>query len=125
MQPRRQRSAIRHPTTFDTVRHIVAMLPGCEEGTSYGTPAFRVAGKLFARLREEGDVLVLRADFDTRDALIAANPEVFYTTDHYRGHPWVLVRFTKLQPGELRALLEEAWRSRAPKSLQSSYRGGE
>ena len=35
--------------TFDTVRQIAQTLPGAEESTSYGTPAFKVKGKLFAR----------------------------------------------------------------------------
>lgn len=47
-------------TTFDTVRRLALALPGVEEGVSYGTPAFRVRGKLLARLREDGIV----ADFD-------------------------------------------------------------
>ena len=39
------------PVTFDTVRQLGRALPGVEEGLSYGTPALRVRGKLFARLR--------------------------------------------------------------------------
>ena len=46
--------------TFDTVREIALSLPGVEEGTSYGTAAFRVRGKFLARLREDGETLALR-----------------------------------------------------------------
>jgi hypothetical protein len=50
--------------TFDTVREIALSLPGVEEGTSYGTAAFRVRGKFLARLREDGETLALRIGMD-------------------------------------------------------------
>ena len=106
--------------TAETVRSLAVALPRAEEGPCYGTPGFRVAGRLFARLREDGDTLVLRADLDTRDALIEARPDLFFTTDHYRGHPWVLVHFRLLPVDELRGLLAAAWRQVAPKRLVNS-----
>ena len=41
-------------TDFETVRKIALSFPGVEEGTSFGTPAFRVRKKFLARLREDG-----------------------------------------------------------------------
>ena len=108
------------PVDFATVRRLALALPGVEEGTSYGTPGFRVRGKYFFRLREDGETLALRIDFDTRDFLMTANPETFYITDHYRGYPAILVRLAAVDPGELREVLEEAWRQIAPKRLVAS-----
>lgn len=103
--------------TLDDVRALATALPGAEEGTSYGTPAWKVKGKLFARLREEGDVLALKTD--DKEGLLASDPGVFFTTPHYDGHPMVLVRMDVVAPGELRELLEDAWRLCAPKRLQA------
>jgi hypothetical protein len=64
--------------TFDDVRALAVDLPGADEATSYGTSAFKVRKKLFARLREEGDVLVVRVDRDERAALIESEPEVYF-----------------------------------------------
>jgi hypothetical protein len=105
------------PVTFETVRRLALALPGVEEGTSYGTPALRVQKKFFARLKEDGETLVVRVDFDTRDILMAADPETFFITDHYAGYPAVLVRLSTVDSDELRDLLEEAWRRLAPKRL--------
>jgi hypothetical protein len=103
--------------TFDAVREMAMALPGAEEGMSYGTPAFRVKGKLFARLREDGESLVLRIDPFERQYLLDAEPDVFYITDHYRGWPTVLVRLPAVRPARLRTALEESWRMMAPRRM--------
>ena len=43
-------------------------LPDTLEGTSYGTPALKVRDKMFARLREDGETLVVWTDFLEREA---------------------------------------------------------
>jgi len=96
------------------VRALALAVPGVEEGTSYGTPAFKVSGKLLARLHQDGESLVVYVEPDARDLLLRADPEAFYLTDHYAAHPWVLVRLARVQRGPLAVLIEEAWRSRAP-----------
>jgi hypothetical protein len=62
------------PVTFDTVRELALALPGVEEGSSYGTPALKVRGKLFVRLKEDGESFVLKADFELPDLLMKADP---------------------------------------------------
>jgi hypothetical protein len=103
--------------TFADVRRLALALPGAEEGTSYGTPAFKVRGKLFARLREDGESLVVRVDFAQRETLMEADPKTFYITEHYRDHPMMLVGISVVRPDELRELLAQSWRSVAPKTL--------
>lgn len=105
--------------TEDDVRRVARSLPATTEKPSYGTPGFRVKDKLFARIREEGDVLVVWVDgLDEKEVLIAAQPETFFTTPHYDGHPTVLVRLSAIEIDELTELLTDAWRVRAPKRLR-------
>jgi len=85
------------PVTFETVRQLALALPGVEEGTSYGTPAWKVKGKLFARQHQDGESLVISVDFDQREMLMAEQPETFYITDHYLNYPWMLVRLAKVR----------------------------
>jgi len=99
--------------TFETVRKIALSLENAEEGTSYGTAAFKVRGALFLRLKEDGESLVVRADFEQRDALIAEDPETYYITDHYLKYPWVLVRLPRVHPDAIRDLIRMAWRTAA------------
>jgi len=107
----------RSGVTFEELRQVALALPGVEDGTSYGTPALKVKGKLFVRLREEGDSVVLPVDLDEREILLAAHPAVFFLTDHYRGYPWVLLRLGVVRRAELPEILEHAWRRVAPRRL--------
>ena len=91
-----------------TIRKVAHALPGIEEGTSYGTPAFRFRRKLIARLHQDGASLVLKIGNETRDHLLQADPETFFVTDHYRGHPIVLARLDRLTAADLRKLLQRA-----------------
>ena len=102
---------------FETVCELARELPGAEESTSYGTPAFKVKGKLFARFHQDGESLVVGVDFDEREEMMQADPEKFYITDHYRNYPWILVRLSKVRPDELRDLLLGSWRRAAPKQM--------
>jgi hypothetical protein len=109
-------------TTIDDVRRIVHSLPETSEGPLYGTPGFRVKDKAFARLRPEGDVLVVWCtDEGEKEALIATQPDVFFTLPHYDGHPSVLVRLPAIDAEELRDLLTDAWLIRAPRRLAEAF----
>ena len=99
----------RSTINFDTVRKIGLALPGVEESTAYGLPALKVRGKLLAcvpshRSAEPGS-LVVRVDFDARAELLAADPDVYYVTDHYLNYTSVLVRLSRVTPDVLRDLL--------------------
>jgi hypothetical protein len=110
--------------TFDSVRQMALALPGVVEGTSYRTPAFRSGGKLIARFHQDGESLVIKVDLAAREVLMAAAPQRYYITDHYRCWPWMLVRLSAADPDELRGLLEEAWRRTAPKRLLAASEAG-
>ncbi|MDQ4039529.1 MAG: MmcQ/YjbR family DNA-binding protein [Actinomycetota bacterium] len=106
----------------DEVRTAALSLPETNEKSSYGMPGFRVRTKGFARLHEEPGVLVLWcADLPEKEALIASDPETFFTTPHYDGYSNVLVRLTRIDNEELLDLLTAAWRSRAPRRLLEEF----
>lgn len=120
---RRQRSRTASPTTFIDVREVAHALPGVEDGTSYGTRALKVGGKLIARLHQNIDCLVLRTDLMDREILMQSDPKVFFITDHYRDYPWILVRFAAVEKRALPDLIERAWRLVASKTLVKKYDG--
>ena len=111
--------------SFDTVTRLAADLPAVELSTSYGTPALKVKGKLMARLKEDGETLVLRVDWDERERLLAIHPDVFFMTDHYRSGPWVLMRLGVARPAQLKAGLAHAWRQSAPPRLLAQLKPNE
>ena len=109
--------------SFDTVRELALALPGVAESTSY-TPALRVRGRLFLRLREEGDILVVKIDMADRELLVAELPRVYFVTDHYRNGAWVLVRLPAIDAGELRRIVTASWRYAAPPRLVAAFDAG-
>src|SRR5260221_14087891 len=92
-------------------------LPGVEEGTSFGTPGFKVKGKFLARMKEDGETLVLRVALELKEALIEGDPDVFFTTPHYDGYAAVLVRLGKIKRADLTRVFDEGWQFVAPKKL--------
>jgi hypothetical protein len=110
------------PKEFESVRRIALALDNVEEGTSYGTPAFKVGGELFLRMHQDGESLVVRTDFEQREELMAADPETYYITDHYLNYEWILIRLSRVQPDALRDLVRMAWRLASTSKRRSSRR---
>jgi hypothetical protein len=112
------------PMTFKDVRKIALSLEHVEEGTSYGTAAFKIGGNLIARLKEDGESLVVGTTFEEREEMMVAEPETYYITDHYLNYPLVLVRLPHVHPGALRDLLKRALRlaSQKPRRASASKR---
>ncbi len=107
-----------------STRQLLLSFPGVEEGPCYGTAGFRVRGKFLARLRDDDTVLVVKCGDIERDLRMQADPEAFFTTDHYRGWPTVLVRLQSVTADDLRDVLELAWLLSAPKRLRTAYERG-
>jgi len=105
--------------TFEAAARAALALPGVELGTSWGTPGLKVKGRFLARLKEDGESLVLRIGFLRREELLSRSPKVFYITDHYLQYPAVLIRLPQITKGVFDRLLKEAWSEVASESLRS------
>ena len=94
---------------IDRVRKLALKLPGVEEGSTFGFPAFKVGGKGFAWFPKKKEVedgsLAVRMSFVDRDLRVARKPDVYYVTPHYQDHTSVLVRVWELTDAELKELL--------------------
>jgi hypothetical protein len=122
--------------SWDDVRRMALSLPGTSERSSSGIPQWQVNGKLFVWERPlrradieflgdqapDGPILGVRVEHvGAKEALLAADPNSFFTTPHFDGYPAVLVRLERIGVPELHELIVEAWLSRAPKRLASAY----
>ena len=114
-------TARKRGVTLAALRKIALALPGVEEGTSYGTLAFKVRKKLMARLREDDVTLVVKSDWDERDTLMETDPKTFFITDHYRDYEWVLVDLARVSHATLADVLEGAWRRLASQKMLREY----
>lgn len=122
MKPKQKPSRTKRAraVTFATVRKLCLALPNTAESTSYGTPAFKVRGVLFARKHQDGESLVVKTSHEERAVRMKVDPGTFYITDHYLNHPMMLVRISTVDPKDLRELLEESWRLSTPARLHSA-----
>ena len=69
----------------------------------------------------DGDVLAARIpDLGAKEALIADDPTVYFTTPHFEGYAAILVRLERISEPDLIELLTEAWLCRAPKRLAAA-----
>jgi len=109
----RERSMPKTGVTYDTVRRLALALPTVEEATSYGTPALKVSGKLFVRLHQDLDKIVLKMPFNRREEMMAADPQTYFITDHYAEHPYILVSLARVPADALPDLLNLAYRAAA------------
>jgi hypothetical protein len=123
-------------TTLDDVARVCLALPETSEVSSRGARQWRVRDKLFvwerplrARdLAELGDAapsgIVLGArvpDEGAKAALIAEEPDVYFTTSHFDGYPAILCRLDELDEQSLTEVAAEAWACRAPRRLLAEH----
>jgi hypothetical protein len=102
--------------TWATVKRLGKKLPEVEESTWFDTPSLKIRKRSFVRLKEEGVIVVL-VDLDEKEALLRAEPDVFWQTPHYEGYPAMLVHLDAISDDELSEVLTESWRRVAPKRL--------
>jgi hypothetical protein len=122
--------------TWEDVRRIALALPGAQERRSRGLCQWRVSEKLFAWERPlrasdrqalgeaapEGPILGARVEhLGAKEALLADDPGVFFTTPHFDGYPAILVRLDRIGLADLDEVIVEAWLARAPKRAAREY----
>jgi len=109
--------------THDDVRRIALGLPGAEERASYGgRPSWRSGSRMFSWIRDDPEALVVWVESEEeKEALLAADRDVFFTTSHYDGHPIVLVHLDHVDLDEASELIIESWRVRGPVKLVQAW----
>ena len=126
--------------TFDDVAGLAADLPQVTEGVEKMRKTSRtweVGGKAFAwerpfskadlkrfgdRQPPEGPILAIRtADLAEKEAILAANPAVFFTIPHFDGYSAFLVQLDKVTEKTLREALTDGWLACAPRALADEY----
>ena len=122
--------------TWDDVRRLALALPGTDEQISRGLRRWRVKEKLFVWERPlcpsdlealgdaapDGPILGVRVEhLGAKEAMLADESGVFFTTPHFNGYPAVLVRLDMIGVEELGELTLDAWLARAPKKLVKEY----
>jgi hypothetical protein len=68
-------------------------------------------------------VVAVRCSMETKELLLEAAPERFFTDDHYRGYPAVLVRLAEIEADELESLLKQAWKIVASPTIRKRHPG--
>jgi hypothetical protein len=121
---------------WDDVRRLALAMPAADERVSRDMRQWRVKEKLFVWERPlrrsdlealgagapDGPILGARVEhLVAKEALIADDPHVFFTTPHFDGYPAVLVRLERIGSEDLEELVVEAWLARAPKRLVKEY----
>ena len=123
--------------SYDAVAAVALGLPETTEGTSYGSRAWKVKGKLFAWERPfrktdlerfgdrpvpDGPILGLAVDdLDEKEVVLAQDRAGFFTIPHFDGHAAVLVQLNEADDDEVRAAVIDAWLCRAPRSLADQW----
>jgi hypothetical protein len=122
--------------TWDDVRRIALALPEASERVSRDMRQWRVKDKLFVWERPlrrpdlealgdaapDGPILGARVEhLVAKEALLADEPDVYFTTPHFDGYPAVLVRLERISPEALDEVIVEAWLARAPARVAREY----
>jgi hypothetical protein len=122
--------------TLDDVRRIALALPGTTEGQAWGSVRWSVNNKGFVWERPlrksdraalggrapRGPILGAHVEHvGIKEALVASNPRVYFTTPHFNGYPAVLVQLEHVELKELQELITDAWLARAPKRLAREW----
>jgi hypothetical protein len=122
--------------SFDDVRRIALALPETGEKPMWGNASWRVRDKLFVWYRPlrkkeveelgeaapDGPILGARVEDElAKAALIADEPDLYFTTAHFDGHASVLVRLERIGEADLEELIVGAWLERAPEKLAAAY----
>jgi hypothetical protein len=122
--------------TWEDVQRLALAMPESSERLSRDQRQWRVKDKLFVWERPlrktdlaalgdaapDGPILGVRVEhLVAKEAMLADDPNVYFTTPHFDGYPAVLVRLERIAVDELAEIVAEAWLARAPAKLAKAY----
>jgi hypothetical protein len=105
----------------DDLRTMALAFPGAEEGFNMGSTVFKVNGKVLARLLSDDVAMIVGVGLDEREMLLAAEPETFHITPHWKDYPGMMANLANLDPAVLHDFLERRFRAVARKSVVKAY----
>lgn len=125
------------PATVSDIHELARSMPGAERAPG-DLVVYQVRRKSFVFFRnprpdavdpETGerydDVVVFWVGSEEQKEALVADPSTpFFTTPHFRGHPSVLLRHSRvgeLSREELAEVVYDAWLARAPKRLARQW----
>jgi hypothetical protein len=111
--------------TGDDLRRLALALPETTEKVTWDVDiTFRVRDKIFAIMGPDGGAASIKASVEAQQALVASDPETFSVSAYTGRYGWTTVDLERVDPEELRELVEEAWRRTAPKKLVAAFDAG-
>ena len=106
------------------MRELASTLPRSHEVLVRDRVKFRVGRIVYLAFSRDEALMGFAFPKEEREALIASEPEKFFETPHYEGHPAVLVRLEAVDVEELTELLTESWMLRAPTRVLAAFEAG-
>ena len=93
-----------------------------QEDVRLGAPLRRADLEALGDGAPDGEILGAWVEhLVAKEALLADDPGVFFTTPHFDGYAAVLVRLDAIGAEDLDEVIVEAWLCRAPKRLANDY----
>lgn len=112
--------------SWERARAMALSLPGAEERDHFGSPSFRVKGKIFAQLSSRGKpnarALVKLSPAD-QAALTMSAPETFTAEPQWGRHGWTRVELATVEESMFLSLLSQSWKQVAPKRNAAAEAG--
>jgi hypothetical protein len=106
------------PKPLTRLRRICLALPQAVEQETWGEPTFRIRGKIFALVHEEGTVFWCKAPPGSQFVLVNADPRRFFVPPYVGHKGWVGVRLAgRPDWDEIARIVERSYRLVAPKRL--------
>ena len=110
--------------SLDEIRGLALPLPGVEQSTHLGLPCFTVGGEVFVALEESRSTVVAAVDEDDAASVVAGDAdlyeEVWRDGTTFAG---VRIDLARAPAGQVRRLIEAAWRNKAPAELRGRHGG--
>jgi len=104
------------------IRPLALALPEVAESQHFGTPDFRLRGKIFATARHSEAICMVKLPLHIQEAMVENQPDVFgLPPSGWAKHGATYVNTDKIDPDLLKDLLDLAWRKAAPKKLSAAH----
>lgn len=108
--------------TFRTVRGGLRQWRVKDKLVAWERPLRKADFEALGGAAPHGPIVGVRVpDLVAKQALVADDPDVYFTTPHFDGYPAVLIQLEQISPEELEEAIVEAWLDRAPKRIASNW----